>query len=763
VGKRGVLEVGLAIAVFTALALVAFRPLFYRWNTLPTYERGSTPAMALADRNLNVWIIAWVAHGLVTQPTRLFDGNILYPAPDTLAGSEHMLAHVPFTVPVYLLSGNAAYVLKAMMLESIVLTALAGFLVVRHHTGDAAAGLVAGALLTLSPWRFEPRGVHGGVAAEPQYLGFQFLPLALVALALWVERGRVAAWLGFASAMALQALASFYLGYASFAVAPVYAAVLLLGRAEEPRGHERETPGGAAAAPPAPRGEQRPRGAWRSPWEVDRGRAIGIALALVAAAVVVLPSGIPYLRLRAAGVVPVYDIDFVAAFSTPPWWYASRRGLELVGPLAALAAAALAAVRLARLAGLARPPRARPARAIVGEGAAWALLAAGLILGWGPYQELPGGLRIPLPFALLWKLVPGFSAMRGAGRFVVIVSLACSLLAGYALAGARSRLGRARWLAAALIIGVALFLAAREPVQAVASGVGRDAAPAYQWLAARPAGEPVLELPAKAGEDDLWGLTIESTYMLASTVHWQPILNGYTAYEPPSRYVLAAVAQRLPERDALERLVSLVDLRWVLVHRRLLHPRQRAAFDAPAADLAASGLVERARFGDDVLYEVASGLPHDDRRAALLAPDPTVTLEGSDRAPLVSGCRAGDLAVETPPEVRHSYRKTRLEARISNRSACTWPGLGVGHEGLVMLDYEWRDGDQVVVRGAPGRLSRDVQPGETIDEPLWVLAPRGGRTYTLRVALRQQGEDAPPLATWEGDIHVEPARPLGGS
>jgi hypothetical protein len=729
VGKRRILEVGLALAFFTAVASFAFRPLFFRWNTLPTYERGSTPAMALADRNLNVWIIAWVAHGLVTQPTALFDGNILYPARDTLAGSEHMLAHIPFTVPIYLLTHNAAYVLKAMMLESIVLTALAAFLLIRHHTGDAAAGLVAGVLLTLSPWRYEPRGVHGGVAAEPQYLGFQFLPFALLALALYVERGRLAAWVGFAGAMALQALASFYLGYASFAVAPLYALVLLAGR-------------GIA--------------------EIDLRRATGVALALLAAAAVVLPTAIPYLRLRSSGIVPAYDIDFVAAYSAPPWWYLSRRGIELVGPVAAIVTAAFAIARLGALAlgsgGARALERSQAAR--VGEAAAWTLLAAGLILGWGPYQELPGGWHVPLPFALLWKLVPGFSAMRGAGRFVVIISLACSLLAGYALAQLRPRLGRARWLAAGGVIAVALFLAAREPVEAVPSGIGRDAAPAYRWLAERPPGEPVLELPAKAGKTTCGGSPSTRSTCSRAPCHWQPLLNGYTAYEPPSRYVLSALAQRLPAGDALERLVSLVDLRWVLVHRRMLDARQRAGFDVPVAALAANGLVERARFGDDVLYEVALART-DDRRARMLSAGDEETFEGSPRAPLAAECRRATLAIEVPEEVRHSYRMARLEARIANRSDCTWPALGTGRNDLVMLDYEWLEEGTIAVRGAPGRLTRDVPPGAAIEEPFHVLTPRGGKTYRLRVALRQQGEDD-ALATWEGDVHVEPARSLGG-
>ncbi|MBU6283546.1 hypothetical protein KGQ64_15005, partial [bacterium] len=137
----------IAFAVFVVVAVAGFRPLFTRWNELPTYGGGDVPAMALADRNLNVWILGWVAHALVTDPSRLFDGNILHPARDTIAGSENMLAHVPFTVPVLLATGNSAWVLKIMMFESIVLTAFAAWLVVRHHARDGAAAIVAGVLL----------------------------------------------------------------------------------------------------------------------------------------------------------------------------------------------------------------------------------------------------------------------------------------------------------------------------------------------------------------------------------------------------------------------------------------------------------------------------------------------------------------------------------------------------------------------------------------------------------------------------------------
>jgi len=446
--------------------------------------------------------------------------------------------------------------------------------------------------------------------------------------------------------------------------------------------------------------------------------------------------------------VPSYDVDFVARLSAPPWSYLAPAGLRLVGPVAALVAIVLGVVRLAQAAGLlAREERSRSARA--GEAAAWAMLAAGLVLAWGPYQDLPGGIRVPLPFGFLWRFVPGFSAMRGAGRFVVVLSLACSLLAGHALASARARLGRGRWAAAAALVVAALLLASRHPVPTEPSGIGADAAPAYRFLAGRPRGGPLLELPAKAGEDDLQGLAVDSQYMLASTVHWQPLLNGYTAYEPPSRYVLAAIAQRLPAPDALERMLGLVDLRWVLVHGARLSPDQRAAFAEGTP-----GLREVLRERDDVLYEVVAPRPVV-RPDGLDRVDAAASLEGVPREPLDAGCRDGSLEVALPEAgVRHRFAKQRLRARIANRSGCAWPALGAGERGLVMLEYAWLDeAGAVVVRGVPGRLGRDVPAFATIEEPLFVLTPRPGTARRLRVTLRQQGEPE-AIASWEAPVEV---------
>jgi hypothetical protein len=206
-----------AAALFFAVATPwALRPWFLSRDDLPSDTTRFAP-MENADLLLNVWILAWVARASGSAPTSLFDGNIYYPASNTIALSENMLAHVPVTAPVFALTGSALAVLKAMALESFVLAGLGMFALVWFHTRSGPAALVAGAAYAFAPWR-----VHG--FPHPQYLATGYVPLALLAIDVWLERRRATSLLGLAAAIALQILACLYLGYFIVFAVAAYAA-----------------------------------------------------------------------------------------------------------------------------------------------------------------------------------------------------------------------------------------------------------------------------------------------------------------------------------------------------------------------------------------------------------------------------------------------------------------------------------------------------------------------------------------------------------
>ena len=124
------------------------------------------------DTYLHLWILAWVHHALTTEPARLFDANIMYPARHALAGSEHMLAHWPLHAPVYAASGNPVLAYQWVLFSSFVLNTIALYTLLRRWTASAQGALVGAAIYAFAPLRFDLIGTV-------QHLNVAYLPLAV--------------------------------------------------------------------------------------------------------------------------------------------------------------------------------------------------------------------------------------------------------------------------------------------------------------------------------------------------------------------------------------------------------------------------------------------------------------------------------------------------------------------------------------------------------------------------------------------------------
>ena len=75
------IEAVAAGALYAALTVVMAWPL--------SAHPGSTVLPLGADTNLFLWTIGWDLHAIVHQPLSIFDANIFYPLPHTLAYSEN--------------------------------------------------------------------------------------------------------------------------------------------------------------------------------------------------------------------------------------------------------------------------------------------------------------------------------------------------------------------------------------------------------------------------------------------------------------------------------------------------------------------------------------------------------------------------------------------------------------------------------------------------------------------------------------------------
>jgi len=262
-------------AICALLAIVQTWPLATAPGTLSRNDNG--------DAQLNEWILAWVGHQLPRAPAQLFEANIFYPAPDSLAFSEPLIVPAIMGMPVQWLGGSPVLVFNIVLIAGFALTAWAGTVLVTSWTGDRLAGLFAGSTFAFNTHTLTRLAHVQGIHAWG-------LPLALLAADRVITRARLrdAAWL--ALWMTAMAYTSGYL----LVFGAVMVGVVVLVRAGE--------------------------------W-LPNARRVGSALALAAAlaAVATLPVYIPYHRVaREQGMVR--SIESVADYSATPRGYLAAAG-----------------------------------------------------------------------------------------------------------------------------------------------------------------------------------------------------------------------------------------------------------------------------------------------------------------------------------------------------------------------------------------------------------------------------------------------------
>jgi hypothetical protein len=684
------------IGFFGALTFCVLSPGLsdlWRSNIVPVGATGAHEA----DINLIMWILAWDWHALTTDPLSLYQANIFYPARDVLAGSEHLLGHLPAFAPAYAISGNPVFAGQFNVLLCFALSGSAVYVLLRHWGTGVAAALFAGCLYTFASARLVMVG-------HPHLLAGYYLPLAIVFFDRCLREPRLRWALLFALCLFLQMACSYYLAYiASFA---------LLGY-------------GAGIACVSPR-RLSLRGV------VLAGIAVALALAALAAI------SIPYLRIAGSGVIPEYSGDAIGIAGTG-WWraYLDRAFPDLTfsrftPPRFYVGISVL-------VLGLAAFGRHQCA-ATRGQGAAAGALGSAVVcylMGLGPAVAFDG-VRYSLPYAWAMDIVPGFSSMRVPSRFGLFVPLGLACLAGLGLDQVMRRarrFGPVRWLLLAAIVAIVawdLALFDRQ-FRAVPQAVGDDLPPIYRRLAGLPRG-PLLELPLHGARAYYFtGSIRESRRMLHSTYHWWPILNGQSGYAPPSYRVTSAIAQALPEPAAVRVLARATGVRYILVHTAELSPEEVAHWQSPP------GMRRVIGEGRDFLFEIEERPPVDLMEALLDTAPPTHTLLGVPLGAVPEAGRRASLKVRhTDPVLSNEIRV--VSATVTNASPFPWPALSPAATDLVAVRCRWLNAAGKALPPAgknEGLLPLDLFPGESIGVDLKCATPRTMGRYFLDVAVVQ--------------------------
>lgn len=633
--------------------------------------------LLLGDLRFATWVLAWGTHALLTDPSHLFQANIFHPFPNTLALGDQTLAWQPLFAPTWLATGNPILAVNVAILLVHPIVAISAFALARRWVGfvpAAACGLL---------FAFPARSLK--TIGHFPHLLVAFIPLIALFGERWLDRARIRDAVGFAVSIAMQTLASFYLAYdAAFALG-TWLLVALVSRR----------------------------------WSLDRRRWVGLVASIAIGFVPILLTAIPVLHAKRLGLVRPYDetnpsiglIPMLASSIVFDWIIA--RGVPMAAWLLAFVAVVLGWRRFATP---------------VAIGIAWTL--TGLFLAFaGPIHI--GTHEVWTPYRWLAVVVPGLNSVRVPERFLVVATAGVSLLAAVGLQSLFDRSHRAG-VVATLAAGVMalVFFSAQPSLPVRPEVVPTDVAPVYHHLAREGMAGPVAEVPPA-----LW---VEATRrMIASTVHWLPIVDGYTSYPPTGATVILALVGRLPDAGALDRLVGEYGIRWILVHLGELPPEARAAWNGPLPD----GLRLEGRFGDDLLFAVTT--PVDPARLARTTSQ-SVTPGGVPLAPLGDDC-SGKVQVSyaVPPENTLPLGYVHLAVDLSNEGPVDWPGESLFPGHLV-----------------EGRLRTATNEGRPVTSP--ALFPIGGDLKVgehRRVAAATETKHLPP---GRYTLRVELAQPLDG-
>jgi hypothetical protein len=297
----------------------------------------------------------------------------------------------------------------------------------------------------------------------------------------------------------------------------------------------------------------------RRHWRNPRYWALATAAAVVSF-LVVLPFFIPYLRLqhetgfgRQLDEARRYSADWRAYLASDGWlhlWmqkYVGATEEALFPGFAALIAGGVGLIGGAR--------RAREIRLFYGLAAALALWAS-----FGPVAGL---------YSVLYKTLPVFSLLRAPARFGLAVSLGFGILAAIGVAAILSALSvrTRRWAAPGILLFTVLDLSVEMPF--------REAPPvptAYRVLgSARPGA--VAEFPFFYIPSDFFR---HARYMLGSTAHWQPLVNGYSDYIPPDWSESTLLLSSFPNPEGFN-ILRTRRARYVVFHLKLYTARAREA------------------------------------------------------------------------------------------------------------------------------------------------------------------------------------------
>jgi hypothetical protein len=588
----------------------------------------------LGDPVRTAWEVAWVGHAMLNQPLHLFDANVFYPHPLSLAFSDSLLGYGP---AAWFGSGTVAALVRynLLFLFAWSLCFTGAYLLVRELGVGRLGAAAAGAAFAYAPYRVTEAG-HLHVISSGG------LALALFLLLRGYRRGQrwlvLAGWL----VSAWQVSLGFTLGLQYCYLLGILAVIAAVywWRGEL---HHADAPQPEHAAPALEGGDgaqgEPAAASARGPLIPRRLLAVTV-LGVAVLGVVSIYQARPYLKVandypsarRTLKEVKTYSSGpaaLLAASSENRVWGGLTSGLRAKvhsknesiffpgGLILVLALIGLVGVGGSRAGpsgaggSEADAPEADAPEAVAHAGGhpLTGRLRLGLALGILTCSILALGLGLTgagYPYRLVHDYAPGWDGVRVPGRIFTLATLFYAVLVG---AGAQLLVRRiGPWGARHSLRGLPALLGVVLVIGIVGEGAGHLEDPVVPQPARAEIGlpGPILDLPTDGAADRLW--------QYFSTDGFYKIPQGNSTFDVHSVDDLRGGMNGFPDRASVEKL-RYYGIRTVVLHLRMPRlpgivgyaiaepPNTAAAAEKPVAGLG----VTRRRVGSIVIYEIGPG------------------------------------------------------------------------------------------------------------------------------------------------------------
>lgn len=483
------------------------------------------------DGRLVAWILSWDIHKLLTDPFHIYQANTFYPNANTLSYSEHFIGTSLLGIPVWLLTGgNPAATFNFVMIFGFVSNAFFTFLLIKRFVKSNSIAFLGAFINGYCSYRLWNIG-------HLQNIVVFYIPLCLLLLFLYMDTKKPKYLVGIGLCLLLQSLSSWYHMIFIFMMFFLFVAFYYI------------------------RGKR-----------ISNKDLIKMGVMLFAVVLLFLPFAIPYLKQNSQNQTAYAINDIISGdlggYLMPPPYTAlhgintnyfgitKSRWLENFNYIGYVAL-------LLSCYGLYKAYRRKTeAFQLRNEMLLFLFIAiVFFIFSLGPYLTLNDNTTsLKLPYYFIFNYLSPIRFLRVTARYSTVIFLMVSLLASIGLATLLKDASRKIYRSAIVVLLLIVVFIEYTPIEKFDRFTDMSEVPVvYEQIKKDTSVKALIELPINV---DPFTTT---KYIYYAGIHFKPIVNGYSGYEPPS-YNLFKNAFDAPLNPVTQALLTSIGVTHIVAH-----------------------------------------------------------------------------------------------------------------------------------------------------------------------------------------------------